>query len=41
MSQPGSLQAAMVTIFCTQILDLEMIILVNVAVNPTMLSSSR
>jgi len=29
------------TIFCTQTLDLEMIILVNVAVNPAMLSSSR
>ena len=33
MSQPGGLQAAMITIFCTQALGLGMIILVNVAVN--------
>jgi len=40
MSQPGGLQAAMV-IFYTQILDFEKIILVNFAVNPAMLSSSK
>ena len=33
MSQPDGLQAAMITIFCTQKLDLKMVILVNVAVN--------
>jgi len=43
LSQPDGLQAAMIYIFCTQVLaiDLEMIILVNVAVNPAMLLSSR
>jgi len=34
VSLPGGLQAAMITILCTQALDLGMIILVNVAVNP-------
>jgi len=33
VSQPNGLQAAMITIFCTQVLDLGM---VNVAVNPAM-----
>ena len=41
VSQPDGLQAAMITIFCTQVLDLGIIILVNVAVNPSMLSSYR
>ena len=41
VSQPDGLQAVMITIFCTQVLDLGIIILVNVAVNPAMLSSSR
>ena len=41
VSQPDGLQAAMITIFCTQVLDLGMIILVNVAVNPAILLSSR
>ena len=37
VSQPDGLQAAMITIFYTQVLDLGMVILVNVAVNPAML----
>jgi len=41
VSQPDGLQAAMLTTFYIQVLDLGMIILVNVAVNPAMLSSSR
>ena len=41
VSQSDGLQAVMITIFGTQVLDLGMIILVNVAVNSAMLSSSR
>ena len=36
VSQPDGLQAAIITIFCTQVLDLGMIILQNVAVNPAL-----
>ena len=38
MSQPDGQQAPIITTFCTQVLDLGMTILVNVAAYPAILS---